>query len=80
MQGASRLERMVLRGPGPLFAEQGLLPLWEAAAKSGQIKTVSFDTLAGRARIHEGRATAGLVGQKYGGWGYDTVQMITTRW
>jgi ribose transport system substrate-binding protein len=52
------------------------MPLWEAASKAGTLKTVSFDTLAVELDYVKKGLIYGLVGQKYFGWGYDTVQMI----
>jgi ribose transport system substrate-binding protein len=52
------------------------MPLWEAAAESGDLKTVSFDTLPVELEYVKDGLLQGLVGQKYWGWGYDTVQMI----
>ena len=63
-------------GLWPLFAEEGSMPLWEAASKAGALKTVSFDTLAVELDYVKKGLIYGLVGQKYWGWGYDTVQMI----
>ncbi len=52
------------------------MPLWNAAAASGQVKTVSFDTLAFELPFVEKGLLSGLIGQKYWGWGYDAVQML----
>ena len=52
------------------------MKLWEAAAKAGTIKTVAFDTLPMELDYVKDGRIVGLVGQKYWGWGYDTVQMI----
>jgi ribose transport system substrate-binding protein len=59
-----------------LFAKQGSMKQWEAAAKAGTVKTVSFDTLTVELDYVKAGYIQGLVGQKYWGWGYDTVQMI----
>ena len=63
-------------GLWPLFAERGSMKQWEAAAKAGTLKTVSFDTLPVELGFVKDGYVQGLVGQKYWGWGYDTVQMI----
>src|SRR3972149_11498122 len=63
-------------GLWPLFAEEGSMPLWEAASKAGTLKTVSFATRAVELDYVKKGLIYGLVGQKYFGWGYDTVQMI----
>ena len=63
-------------GLWPLFAQKGSMPLWEKAAKSGQVKTVAFDTLPVELEYMKEGYLVGLVGQKYWGWGYDTIQML----
>ncbi|MBN1440483.1 MAG: sugar-binding protein [Anaerolineales bacterium] len=63
-------------GLWPLLANQGSMPQWEAASKAGTLKTVSFDTLPVELEFVKQGLVYGLVGQKYWGWGYDTVQMI----
>jgi ribose transport system substrate-binding protein len=63
-------------GLWPLFAERGSMKQWEAAAKAGTLKTVSFDTLPVELGFVKDGYVQGVVGQKYWGWGYDTVQMI----
>ncbi len=63
-------------GLWPLFAEEGSMPLWEEAAKAGTVKTVAFDTLPVELDYMKKGMLSGLVGQKYWGWGYDTIQMI----
>jgi ribose transport system substrate-binding protein len=62
-------------GLWPLFAGQGAMPLWEAAEGNGMV-TISFDTLPAELDFMEAGLVQGLVGQKYWGWGYDTVYMI----
>ena len=52
------------------------MPLWEKAAKSGAAKTVAFDTLPVELEYMKEGYLVGLVGQKYWGWGYDTIQML----
>ncbi|MFW6138184.1 MAG: sugar-binding protein [Spirochaetota bacterium] len=76
MQAYSDLDGWFFVGLWPLFAEEGSMPLWENAAKSGRIKTVAFDTLPVELEYMKKGMLQGLVGQKYWGWGYDTVQMI----
>jgi ribose transport system substrate-binding protein len=63
-------------GLWPLLANQGSMPQWEAAGKAGTLKTVSFDTLDVELEFVKSGLVYGLVGQKYAGWGSDTVQMI----
>ena len=76
MQKYPDLKGWFFVGLWPLFAEEGSMPLWEAASKAGTLKTVSFDTLAVELDYVKKGLIYGLVGQKYWGWGYDTVQMI----
>jgi ribose transport system substrate-binding protein len=76
MQKYPDLKGWFFVGLWPLFAEEGSMPLWEAASKAGTLKTVSFDTLAIELPYVKSGLIYGLVGQKYYGWGYDTVQMI----
>lgn len=76
MQAYPDLDGWFLVGLWPLFAERGSMPLWEEAAQSGQLTTVAFDTLPVELEYMKDGYLQGLVGQKYWGWGYDTVQMI----
>jgi ribose transport system substrate-binding protein len=76
MQAAPDLNGWFFVGLWPLFANRGSMPLWEAGAKSGKTKTVCFDTLPVELQYMKDGFLVGLVGQKYWGWGYDTVQMI----
>ena len=76
MQAMPDLNGWFFVGVWPLFAEEGSMKLWEAAAKAGTIKTVAFDTLPMELEYVKDGRILGLVGQKYWGWGYDTVQMI----
>lgn len=68
-------------GLWPLFVCEGTdcsenMPLWNAAATAGRVKTVSFDTLAFELPFVEKGMISGLIGQKYWGWGFDAVQML----
>jgi ribose transport system substrate-binding protein len=76
MQAVPDLNGWFFVGLWPLFAKKGSMPLWEKAALSGKCKTVSFDTLPVELDLLKEGYLVGLVGQKYWGWGYDTVQMI----
>ena len=76
MQANPDLDGWFFVGLWPLFADRGSMPLWEAAAKGGTLTTVSFDTLPIELEFMKDGLVQGLVGQKYFGWGYDTVQMI----
>jgi len=76
MQANPDLKGWFFVGLWPLFANRGSMPLWEAGAQSGKVKTISFDTLPVELAFLKDGFLSGLVGQKYWGWGYDTVQMI----
>ena len=76
MQKYPDLKGWFFVGLWPLFAKEGSMPLWEAASKAGTLKTVSFDTLPVELDFVKKGMVYGLVGQKYWGWGYDTVQMV----
>lgn len=75
MQAYPELDGWFFVGLWPLFAERGSMPLWEEAA-AGDLVTVAFDTLPVELEYMQDGLLDGLVGQKYWGWGYDTVQMI----
>ncbi len=76
MQAYPDLTGWFFVGLWPLFAERGSMPLWEEAAKAGRVKTVAFDTLPVELEYLKEGLLVGLVGQKYWGWGYDTIQML----
>jgi ribose transport system substrate-binding protein len=76
MQAHPDLNGWFFVGLWPLFAEKGSMKLWEEAAQSGKLKNVVFDTLPVELDYVKDGYIQGLVGQKYWGWGYDTVQMI----
>ncbi|RIK35985.1 MAG: ABC transporter substrate-binding protein [Chloroflexi bacterium] len=76
MQAHPDLNGWFFVGLWPLFAEKGSMPLWEDAALNGELRTVAFDTLPVELEYLKEGYLDGLVGQKYWGWGYDTVQMI----
>ena len=76
MQAYPDLNGWFFVGLWPLFADRGSMPLWETAAKSGALKTVAFDTLPVELELLKDGYLSGLVGQKYWGWGYDTIQML----
>jgi ribose transport system substrate-binding protein len=63
-------------GLWPLLVGRGAMPLWEDAALNNGLVTVAFDTLPVELDLMKDGYLQGLVGQKYWGWGYDTVQMI----
>ncbi len=79
MQTHGDLRGWFFAGMWPLFADRGAMPLWEQAARTGRLKTVSFDTLPFQLELlRDGYLTA-LIGQKYWGWGYDSVQILYDR-
>ena len=76
MQAQSDLEGWFFVGMWPLVADRGSMPLWEDAVLRGDVKTVAFDTLPVELEFLRDGYLSGLVGQKYWGWGYDTVQIV----
>jgi ribose transport system substrate-binding protein len=76
MQAYPNLDGWFFVGMWPLVADRGSMPLWEEAALHGDMKTVAFDTLPVELEFLRDGYLSGLVGQKYWGWGYDTVQIV----
>ena len=76
MQAHPDLNGWFFVGLWPLFAERGSMPLWEDAALNQGMTNIVFDTLPVELDFLKDGYVQGLVGQKYWGWGYDTVQMI----
>ena len=79
MESHSDLDGWFFVGIWPLFAERGSMPQWEEAAVSGDITSIAFDTLPVELDYLQDGYLQGLVGQKYWGWGYDTIQMLYDR-
>lgn len=75
MQTHPDLKGWFFVGIWPLYADRGSLPLWEKAARAG-MKTVAFDTLPMELDYVQEGLIYGLVGQKYWGWGYDSISML----
>lgn len=79
MQAHPDLRGWFFAGMWPLIADRGAMPLWEQATREGRLQTVSFDTLPFQLELlREGYLTA-LIGQKYWGWGYDSIQIVYDR-
>ncbi len=76
MQVHPDLDGWFFVGMWPLIADRGTMPLWEDAALRGDTKTVAFDTLPVELKLLRDGYLSGLVGQKYWGWGYDTIQIV----
>ncbi len=76
MQAHPDLNGWFFVGMWPLFAERGSMPLWEDASLHKGLVNIVFDTLPVELELLKDNYVHGLVGQKYWGWGYDTVQMI----
>ncbi len=62
-------------GLWPVFAGQGAMQSFEEAVLEGDMKAVVFDTLPVELEWVQDGLLHGIVGQKYWGWGYDTVHM-----
>jgi ribose transport system substrate-binding protein len=76
MQAHPDLAGWFFAGMWPLFADRGAMPQWEAATRAGRLKTVCFDTLPFQLELVRDGYLAALIGQKYWGWGYDSVQIL----
>ncbi len=63
-------------GLWPFLAGSGAMPQWEQATQNKQLTNVAVDTLPVELSLMQDGFISGLVGQKYWGWGYDTVQML----
>jgi ribose transport system substrate-binding protein len=57
------------------FCEDSQMPKWKAAAK-GKLKTVSYDSMPFQLTLINQGYLSALIGQKYFGWGYDTVSLM----
>lgn len=79
MQAHPDLRGWFFAGMWPLFADRGSMPLWEQASRNGDVKTVSFDTLPLELELLRDGYLSALVGQKYWGWGYDSIQIVYDR-
>jgi ribose transport system substrate-binding protein len=55
--------------------EDDQMPKWKAAATNG-LKTVAYDSLPLELELLEQGYITALLGQKYFGWGYDTVRVM----
>jgi ribose transport system substrate-binding protein len=76
MRDYPHLDGWFFAGLWAFLPGQGAMPLWEEATLNGQIYNVGFDTLPVQLSLMRDGYLQGLVGQKYWGWGYDTVQML----
>jgi ribose transport system substrate-binding protein len=76
MQAHPDLRGWFFAGMWPLFADRGSMPLWEVASRGSKVKTVAFDTLPLELTLLRDGYLEALIGQKYWGWGYDSVQMV----
>lgn len=60
------------------------MPLWGEAARSGQIKTVAYDTLRYQLKFvkkdsNDEQYVQALIGQNYWDWGYKTIEQLFER-
>jgi ribose transport system substrate-binding protein len=76
MQSYPDLDGWFFVGLWPVFAGRGAMPLFEDAVLNGDMKAIAFDTLEVELEWVQEGLLHGLVGQKYWGWGYDTVHML----
>jgi len=57
------------------ICDDSRMPKWKAAA-TGKLKTVAYDSLPFEIELMNQGYVSALVGQKYFGWGYDTVTLM----
>ena len=76
MQAYPQLDGWFFAGMWPLFAERDSMPFWQEAASQHGLQTVAFEALPVELELLQDGYLFGLVGQKYWGWGYDTIQII----
>ena len=76
MQAHPDLDGWFFVGLWPIFAGRGTMPLFEDATLNEGMVNIAFDTLPVELEWLQDGLLKGLVGQKYWGWGYDTMQMI----
>jgi ribose transport system substrate-binding protein len=57
------------------ICDDSQMPKWKGAAK-GKLKTVAYDSLPFAITLMNQGYVSALVGQKYFGWGYDTVTLM----
>ncbi|MEO7913038.1 MAG: sugar-binding protein [Roseiflexaceae bacterium] len=79
MQAHPDLRGWFFVGLWPLVADRGAMPLWEQASRQGNLKSVAFDTLPVELDLLRDGYVSALIGQKYWGWGYDSVQILYDR-
>jgi ribose transport system substrate-binding protein len=79
MQAHPDLRGWFFVGLWPLVADRSAMPLWEQAARQGSLKSVAFDTLPVELDLLRDGYLSALIGQKYWGWGYDSVQILYDR-
>jgi ribose transport system substrate-binding protein len=76
METYPELDGWFMVGLWPLATGRGAMPLWEAASLDDEVYTVVFDTLPFQLELLKDGYLVGLVGQKYWGWGYDSLYII----
>ncbi|GAB4198746.1 MAG: sugar-binding protein [Roseiflexaceae bacterium] len=76
MQAHPDLRGWFFVGMWPVLADRGAMPLWEQATRERGMRTVAFDTLPVELELLRDGYLEALIGQKYWGWGYDSVQMV----
>ena len=76
MQTHPNLDGWFFVGMWPLFAERGSMPLWEDAVRNRGMQVVAFDTLPVELEFLRDGYLSALIGQKYWGWGADSIQML----
>jgi ribose transport system substrate-binding protein len=65
-----------LAGLWPILAGREALPQFVAAAEQNTLRVVAFDTLPVELEWLQAGVIDALIGQKYWGWGYDSMYMM----
>jgi ribose transport system substrate-binding protein len=76
LRGDPSINGFFFDGPWPLLVERSNLPTMIDRIESGELTVVSFDTIQPELAWVEDDLVIGLVGQKYYGWGYQSVQVL----
>ncbi len=76
LRGDPTINGFFFDGPWPLLVERSNLPTMIDRVESGDLTVVSFDTIQPELAWVEDDLVVGLVGQKYYGWGYQSVQVL----
>jgi ribose transport system substrate-binding protein len=76
LRGDATINGFFFDGPWPLLVERSNLPTMIDRIGSGDLTVVSFDTIQPELPWVSDGLVVGLVGQKYYGWGYQSIQVL----